>query len=113
MRPPSPEEEAWSLHETFLEILRRLNQAAEEGEELSGIEFTDLERVMDRFWTTRSGAITLDRAVDLLVENGLVSTTDDPAFSWLRNRTVGRRYAITTLGKSFLLRGVNESGRIR
>ena len=113
MRPASPDEEAWTLHETFLEILRRLNQAAEEREELTGLEMTELERLMDTFWTTRSGGIALDRAVDLLLENGLVTTTDDPAFSWVRNRTVGRRYSITTLGKTYLVRQLDESGRIR
>jgi hypothetical protein len=113
VRPTSAEEEAWALHETFLEVLRRLNQAEEEREELTGLELTELERVMQQFWTSRSGAIALDRAVDLLVENGLVATTDDPAYSWVRNRTVGRRYTITTLGKTYLVRQIDESGRIR
>jgi len=108
-----PDEPAWSLHETFLEILRRLNQASEEGIEIRGLEMTELERVMARYWTSRSGGIPVDRAVDLLLENGLVNTDDDPTYSWIRSRNVGRRYQITTLGKSYLLRELAQSGRIR
>jgi len=113
VHPVSPEEDAWTLHETFLEILRRLNQAAEEGIEVHGLEFTEMERLLDRFWTHRSAGIQLDSALSLLVENGLVGTADDPAFSWVRNRTVGRRFQITPLGKSYLLRQLEETGRIR
>lgn len=114
MRPVAgPGEEAWTLHETFLEILRRLNQAEEEGFEVHGLEYAELERALDRFWTTHGGGIDLERAVALLLENGMVGTADEPQYSWLRNRTVGRRYLITALGKSFLLRQVEESGRIR
>lgn len=113
MQPPSPREEAWSLHETFLELLRRLNQAAEEGVEIHGLEFVELERVMARFWSLRTGEISVDRAVQLLVENGLVGVQLNPEFSWMRNRTVGTRYYITPLGKAYLLREIEESGRIR
>lgn len=113
MAPATPQEEAWTLHETFLEILRRLNEAAEERFEVAGLEYTELARVLDRFWTARSGGIALDQAVGLLLENGLISTRDDPTYSWVSNRTVGRRYAITPLGKSYLVRQLDESGRIR
>jgi hypothetical protein len=113
VHPPSPREEAWSLHETFMELLRRLNQAAEEGVEIHGLEFVELERVMARFWSMRSGEFSVDRAVELLVENGLVGMQLNPEFSWMRNRTVGTRYYITPLGKAYLLREIEETGRIR
>lgn len=113
VRPIAPDEAAWTLHETFLEILRRLNQAAEQGFELHGLEHAELERAMARFWSTHDADIDFDRALALLVENGLVGTADDPQYSWLRSRTVGRRYVVTALGKSYLLRQVEESGRIR
>ncbi len=110
---PATEEAAWTLHETFLEILRRLNQAEEEGYEIHGLEHAELARAMGRFWTAHDGGFDLDRAMALLQENGMVGVLDDPEFSWMRNRTVGRRYIITTLGKSYLLRQLKETGRIR
>ena len=101
------------LHETFLEVLRRLNQAAEEGFEVHGLEYPEIERAMARFWSSHDDRIDLTRALGLLVENGLVGSVDDPQYSWLRSRTVGRRFIITPLGKSYLLRQLEESGRIR
>ena len=106
-------EDAWTLHETFLEILRRLNQAAEEGFEIQGLELTELERVLANFWAVHHDGIDLATALTLLAENGLVATLDDPTYSWVRNRTVGRRFIITPLGKRYLLRQLEESGRIR
>lgn len=113
MRSASREEDAWTLHETFLEILRRLNQAAEEGFEVHGLEPTEIERALATFWTTHHEGLPLTAALGLLAENGLIQSVDDPMYSWVRNRTVGRRYVITSLGKSYLIRQLEESGRIR
>ncbi|HZY92927.1 MAG TPA: hypothetical protein VFG07_09205 [Thermoplasmata archaeon] len=112
MQPLTPQGEAWSLHETFLEVLRRLNQAAEEGFEIHGLEYPEIERAMAHFWVTHEG-IDLTEALNLLIENGLIGAVDDPQYSWVRSRTVGRRFVITPLGKSYLLRQLVESGRIR
>ncbi|HYK93640.1 MAG TPA: hypothetical protein VEY07_06325 [Thermoplasmata archaeon] len=113
MQPWTPEGAAWTLHETFLEVLRRLNQAAEEGFEVHGMEFPEIERAMTRFWTSHDDRIDLTAALNLLVENGLVGAVEDPQYSWVRSRTVGRRFIITALGKRYLIRQLEESGRIR
>ncbi|MCI4335818.1 MAG: hypothetical protein L3K17_01280 [Thermoplasmata archaeon] len=113
MNSPTPEDQAFNLHETFLEILRRLNQAEEEGIELSGMEEREIQRTMSRHWTSYARGIPLDRAVALLMENGLVGSVDDPAYSWVRSRTIGTRFVITALGKAYLLRQLEETGRIR
>lgn len=113
MAPLSPEEHALNLHETFLEILRRLNQAEAEGVDMSGMEERELARAVDRHGPSVGESIPLDRAMGLLVENGLVGSVDDPTYSWVRSRTVGMRFVITPLGKAYLLRQLEETGRIR
>ena len=113
MAAPDPSDRALDLHETFLEILRRLNQAEEEGIDLSGLEPRDLERSMARRGHSSPYQLPLSRAVELLQENGLVGSVDDPAYSWLRSRTLGSRIVITALGKAYLMRQIEETGRIR
>lgn len=110
----SPEEVAWAFHETLLEMLRRLNQAAERrSDDSQGMEYGELERAMAGFWTVFSGESDLDRALQLLVENGLVTTSREPAWSWDRHRMLGERFEITALGKSYLLRQIEQTERIR
>ena len=108
--PASP---AWVLHETLTEILRRLNQASERGGAAPELEYAELERALFRFWATISGGTDLAFALQLLLENGLAETVHDPVYAWDRQRVVGERFRITTLGKSYLLRQVAENGRIR
>lgn len=113
VREESPEQVAWAFHETLIEVLRRLNQAAERRDGVEGMEFVELERAMRDFWTVRSGEEShLERAVVLLVENGLVGQENDPKYAWDRRRVLGERYAITPLGKSYLLRSISDSERI-
>jgi glycine cleavage system aminomethyltransferase T len=111
--PLSPEEHALNLHETFLEILRRLNQAEAEGMETSGLEARELARIMEKNGASYGEEIALDRAMGLLVDNGLVGSLNDPTYSWMRSRTIGMRFVITPLGKAYLLRQLEETGRIR
>lgn len=116
MPPESAEEIAYRFHETLLEVLKRLNQAAEEREPaVQGLELVELERIMRPFWTQRYGADedSASRAVRLLLENGLIRERDDPQYAWDRRRTLGTRYTITTLGKSYLVRQLVETERIR
>ena len=110
--PDGPASPAWTLHETLLEILRRLNQAAERTPEIPELEFAELERSMGRFWATRSGTVDLPFAVRLLTENGLVETERSPVYAWDRGRMLGERFRITVLGKRYLLRQLEERGRI-
>lgn len=110
----TPEEVAWAFHETLTEMLRRLNQAAERrSESYQGLEYGELERAMAGFWTMFSGETDFDRALQLLVENGLVCTQQEPTWSWDRHRMLGERFEITALGKRYLLRQVEQTERIR
>lgn len=113
MAPLTPEDHALNLHETFLEILRRLNQAEAEGVDLSGMEAREIARAIERRDPSVGELIPLDRAMGLLMENGLVGSVNDPTYSWVRSRTVGARFIITALGKAYLLRQLEENGRIR
>ncbi len=108
-----PASSAWALHETLLEVLRRLNQAEGRDLDVPGLEYAELERAMRLFWAALAGEVELDFALRLLVENGLVGQQDAPAYSWERRRLVGERFRITTLGKSYLVRQIEESDRIR
>jgi hypothetical protein len=111
--PDGPSSPAWTLHETLLEILRRLNQAAERDEEIPELEYDELVRAMGRFWATQSGRVDLPFALELLAENGLVAAVHEPVYSWDRRRRLGERFRITTLGKAYLVRQLEETGRIR
>ena len=101
------------LHETFLEVLKRLNQAAEREPEIPELEYPELERAMRLFWATQAGEVDLAFALQLLLENGLVSAVQHPVFAWDRGRVLGERFRITTLGKGYLLRQIEARGRIR
>lgn len=105
--------EAWSFHETLLEVLRRLNQAAERRTEIDGLEFVEIERSMRDYWAMHRSGGHLGNAVDLLLENGLVQKEGEPRYAWDRRRVLGERLAITPLGKAYLLRSITETERIR
>jgi hypothetical protein len=107
-----PSSTAWTLHETLLELLRRLNQAHSRAGEVEGLEFPEVQRAMHPFWATQMHEVDLHFALQLLVENGLAQVVDQPAYAWDRNRVLGERFLITTQGKSYLHQQVEASGRI-
>jgi hypothetical protein len=109
----SAESMAWAFHETLVEVLRRLNQAAERRLEAEGVEFLELERTVSKAGGMWLPSGELRNAVRLLLDNGLVRQEIEPVYSWDRRRTVGERLAITALGKAYLLRSIEDSGRIR
>lgn len=113
MRSVDPSSSAWTLHESLLEVLKRLNQADERAMDVPGLEYVEIERAMRAFWTEVAHEVDLDFTLRLLLENGLVAQVDQPKYSWERRRLVGERFLITTLGKSFLVRQIAESDRIR
>lgn len=108
-----PFDQARAFHELLVEVLRRLNQSYERAGSVEGLELLELDRALSDFWGRRAGEVDLRGAVDLLLENGMVRAEDDPVFAWDRRRTLGRRYLITALGKSFLLRQLLDEERIR
>ncbi len=112
-RAPSASE-PWVLHETLLELLKRLNQAHERTGNggVEGLEFTEVEKVMAPFWSARTHQVDLQFALQLLVENGLARAEDRPAFAWDRQRVLGQRFLITTDGKSYLRGQLSVAGRV-
>jgi len=112
VEPESPESLAWAFHQTLLEVLRRLNQAAERRLEADGLEFPELERTIARSGGIRFVDGELRHAVRLLLDNGLIREELQPMYSWDRRRLLGERLTITPRGKSYLLRAIEDSGRI-
>jgi hypothetical protein len=115
MRVKSPGEVALQFHETLLEVLKRLNQAEQERPPpVEGLELLEIERMMELFTSRHPGQEDgPERAVSLLLENGLIRQREDPEYAWDRRRTLGTRYTITALGKSYLVRQLAETERIR
>ena len=113
MAARSPEESAWSFHETLVEILRHLNQAAERQTGVDGLELAELQRSMSSFWTLATPERGLPEALRVLEENRMVAQELEPVFAWDRHRVIGDRYRITADGKAYLLRAVQVSDRIR
>jgi hypothetical protein len=113
VRSENPEAAAWAFHETLLEVLRRLNQSAERRGDIEGLEFVELERVLAKSWAVRVSDEQVESAVSLLMENGLVRSEAEPRYAWDRRRVLGERFAITPLGKAYLLRAIGETERIR
>lgn len=109
----TPAESAWAFHETLVEVLRKLNQAAERWPEIDGIEFVELERTMARYWTVEAREGKVEDALRVLMENGMVAEESAPAFAWDRRRVLGERFRITTAGKAYLIRQIAETDRIR
>ena len=111
----APASEPWVLHEALLELLKRLNQAHERSGEqgVDGLEFTEVQRAMAPFWSTKTHQIDLAFALQLLVENGLAKAEDRPEYAWDRRRVMGHRFLITTDGKSYLRGQLESSERVR
>ncbi|MCI4367544.1 MAG: hypothetical protein L3K08_07320 [Thermoplasmata archaeon] len=113
MAARTPREMAWTFHETLLQILRNLNQAAERRSEVDGLELMELERSMARFWTVEMKEQQVQAALRVLMENRLVQEDSAPIYAWDRQRTVGDRFRITAEGKAYLFRQIDEKDRIR
>ena len=107
------EQHAYAFHETLMEILRLLNQAAERRSDVEGMERVELERAMHDFWAFRAGESGFRQTLRLLVENGLLSQTNRPQYAWDRGRVLRDRYSITPLGKRYLVQEIATDGRIR
>ncbi len=103
------------LRATFVELLRRLNRADQEDPAQgpdSALELGEIERALGEFPPVRSGAVRIAVALGLLVTNGLVAADRGPEYSWQRQRTVARRYRITTAGKKYLLEQIDRTDRV-
>ena len=109
-----PDSEVWPLHETLVELLRRLNRMSEHVESVDGMELREIERSMYHFWVTRTHEVDLHRALalGLLLRNGLVQVMAPGDYSWQRQRSTRHGYQITAEGKKFLVSAIETSDRI-
>jgi hypothetical protein len=103
------------LRETFLEILRHLNQMEVRNEGNGpdqALELGELETKLAGFWAVREGSTKVALALGLLLRNGLIETYGSTDYSWQRGRETAQRYQITSAGKQFLLQSIERSDRI-
>ncbi len=105
-------ERAGELGAILLEVLRFLNRAEVEGEEVAGLEHGELLTHLRRGLHPEATGAELDTALTTLLGNRMIIELDDPEFAWDRGRTVGRRYALSLTGKEYLLQKLERSGRI-
>jgi hypothetical protein len=108
---PAPD----ALRETFLEILRQLNQMEVRNEGNGpdqALELGELETRLAGFWAVRDGSTKVSLALGLLLRNKLIQTYGTGDYSWQRKRTTAQRYQITTAGKQFLVEHIQRADRI-
>lgn len=110
--PDPPEYVAAELHGEMLELLKLLNRAEEEQRDVDGYELTELHHFLARGPCPLIAEAEVAKALRVLVANGLATELSDAEYAWDRARIVGRRFAITTEGKTFLLRQLERTGRI-
>jgi hypothetical protein len=110
--PGTPDGEARELHDALVAILKLLNRAEEEGGSVAGFEREELVHRLARSGVTGATGAEVDRALSVLVANGLAQRLTDPEYAWDRGRLVEERYAITLDGKRLLLKELERVGRV-
>jgi len=108
----TPQEEALELKEVMLEVLRQLNRAEEERADVVGLEPEEIRYLISRSHLPRISIEEVRRAIAVLLGNGFVRELTDTEYAWTRGRPVGDRFTLTTLGKEFLIREIERTGRI-
>lgn len=108
----TPEEAAASLRDELLEILRQLNRIEMESSDVQGLEVGELQHLLTRGPYPLLTAPEVEKAIAVLVGNGLVRMLTDSEYAWDRGRVVGRRYTITPRGKAFLLERLQRANRV-
>ena len=108
----APEEAAAELRGELVEILKFLNRSEMEMRDVNGLEFDEVRHLLARGAYPHLTAEDVERAIEVLVGNGFACSLSDPTYAWDRGRVLGRRYAITTGGKAFLLRQMERLNRI-
>lgn len=108
-------EGAEPMRATFVELLRKLNRADQEdtaGGPDCALELGEIERGLGEFPAVKDGSVRVSVALGLLLRNGLVEAERGSEYSWQRQRTIARRYRITTSGKKFLLEQIDRADRV-
>jgi len=108
----SPLEAAAELGDELVEVLKQLNRSENEAGSSSGLEVDELHHILGRGPMPRVTGPDVERAVQVLVGNGLARCLDLPVYSWERGRVVATRYTITTEGKAFLVSRLRRTGRV-
>ncbi|HYB80034.1 MAG TPA: hypothetical protein VEG66_09825 [Thermoplasmata archaeon] len=108
----SPLERAVDFGDELVEVLKQLNRSENEAGQTSGLELNELHHILGRGPLPFVSGPDLERAVSVLVGNGLARCLDAPEYSWERGRVVSTRYAITTEGKAFLVSRLRRTGRV-
>ena len=108
----SPLEAAAELGDELVEVLKQLNRSENEAGSTPGLEVDELHHILGRGRLPLVTAPDVERAVTVLVGNGLARCLDTPEYSWERGRVVTTRYAITTEGKAFLVSRLRRTGRV-
>lgn len=108
----SPVDQAVELGDELLEVLKQLNRSEMEARLDSGLEVEELHHLLGRGPLPQVTEPDVERAVNVLVGNGLAQCLDKPEYSWERGRVVTVRYAITSQGKAFLISKLGRTGRV-
>ena len=106
------EGQAAELRSELLELLRLLNRAEMEEADVDGYELRELHHLLTRGAYPYLTVEEVEKGLDVLVGNRLAAELTDREYAWDRGRVVGRRFAITTEGKAFLLHALDRTGRI-
>ncbi len=104
------------VRETFIDILKQLNQAEtrHEGNAVEqALELAELESRVKNQRTPRPPGTNVAAALGLLVRNGLVKAVGASEYSWQRQRLSRPRYQITGEGKKFLVDALDSANRVR
>ncbi len=100
------------LHRALVEILRQLNRDEMEDPDVPGLELEELQKILALHAFPQITRQETDRALEVLVRNGLARELDEPKYAWTRCRTVSLRFTITTPGKAYLVEATQRAGRI-
>jgi DNA-binding PadR family transcriptional regulator len=104
------------VRETFIDILKQLNQAEtrHEGNAVEqALELAELEARIKNQRSVRPSGANVASALGLLVRNGLVKAVGASEYSWQRQRLSRPRYQITGEGKKFLVEALENVNRVR
>lgn len=108
-----PEQELLGeFHETLLDILKLLNRSEAEDEAAPGLELEEIGRKLHALWGFSPDDPRIVAAVHVLMDHQLARRELAAQYAWSRGRILGERYCITTEGKSYLLKWIQQPGRV-
>jgi hypothetical protein len=103
---------AADLHMLLIEVLKQLNQAEAEEPQGEGLEPGEIALRIRKGPVPTASVEECHRACGTLVENRMAEVVEAGQYAWDRGRTLGRRYVLTSAGKTYLLQQLERTGRI-